>query len=86
MSLYHDTLRSARWRRLKWRRVVFAGFCCELCGARYVGKRPKGAMRFFELHHGDLTTGRYPRVGREHLEDVRIVCPRCHAEIHGVAA
>jgi predicted HNH restriction endonuclease len=81
VSLYWETLRSARWRLLKWRRVVFAGFACERCGAKYVGKRPKSALRFFELHH--VT---YARVGSEWLTDVRVLCPDCHAITHGLAA
>jgi hypothetical protein len=70
---YLAALRSPRWRQLKWRRIVLAGFRCERCDAVYVGKRPKQAMRHFHLHHVS-----YRSVGRESLHDVRILCPRCH--------
>jgi predicted HNH restriction endonuclease len=71
--LYQETLRSERWRRLKYRRLVFAGFRCEECAMPYLGKRSKGAMKHYHLHHQS-----YARVGSEKLTDVLILCPECH--------
>lgn len=74
---YLRTLRSPRWRQLKWRRLVHAGFKCEDCGAAWLGKRPKAAMRHFHLHH--VT---YQAVGKEPLWHVRVLCPSCHRKRH----
>lgn len=74
---YRETLRSKRWRQLKWRRLVLAGFACERCHTEFVGRGPKQAMRYFELHH--IT---YERVGAEWLDDVRVLCKACHGIVH----
>ncbi len=79
MSVYTDTLRSARWRQLKWRRILLSRFSCERCGSRYFGRTPRQAKRHFHLHH--VT---YVRVGREHIDDVRVLCPPCHKTVHGL--
>ncbi len=78
MATYRETLASPRWRRLKWRRLMVARFSCERCGWKFHGRGPKMALHRFELHH--VT---YARVGEENLEDVRILCPECHAITHG---
>ncbi len=75
---YLSVLESARWRKLKWRRLQVARFKCEDCDWEFFGRSPKSALKFFELHH--IT---YVRVGSEHLEDVRILCPTCHRKRHG---
>lgn len=56
---------------------MIAGFKCECCGAAFVGRGPRQALRYFDLHH--VT---YARVGEEHLTDVRILCRVCHALLH----
>lgn len=73
---YQATLATPRWRQLKWRRLMVAGFRCERCSARFTGKSPKAAFRYFDLHH--VT---YRRFGHEALDDVRILCRPCHDEI-----
>lgn len=77
---YYATLRSPRWKKLKWRRLMVAGFRCERCGRAYIGRSPKGALRVFDLHHAT-----YQRVSEENLNDVRILCRDCHKTIHGKA-
>lgn len=76
-QLYRDTLASQRWRDLKWRRILQAAFACEGCGRRYHGRRVRGAMRAFHLHHKT-----YQRVGRESFDDVMVLCPICHRIEH----
>lgn len=78
MSAYRDRLRSPEWRALKWRRILVAGFRCEGCGRRYAGRRVRGAMRVFQLHHRH-----YRNVGSEGIEDVEVLCRECHAVEHG---
>lgn len=75
---YQRTLSSPRWKALKWRRLLEAGFRCEMCNRRYTGKRPRSALKVFQLHH--IT---YRTLGGESLDDVLIVCDSCHSWIHG---
>ena len=77
MTGYQETLASDRWKRLKWRRIMRSGFRCESCGRKYRGRRVRGAMRSFHLHHLHYRT-----VGRETLDDVRVLCPTCHSLTH----
>ncbi len=74
---YSQVLRSHRWRQLKWRRLMVAGFACERCLSAFVGRRTRDAMKCFELHHTN-----YDRVGSEGIDDVRVVCAACHSIIH----
>lgn len=74
---YETVLRSARWRQLKWRRIMKAEFRCEQCGRRYQGLRRRGALRAFQLHHRHYRT-----VGCEELDDVMVLCPICHRLMH----
>lgn len=77
-KLYWQVLASRRWKDLKWRRIRFAHFQCEgTCGYEYAGRFSRSAMSAFELHHTN-----YANVGRETLQDVRILCPTCHAVEH----
>lgn len=75
---YRWTLESERWAALKWVRLGVAGFRCEACGWRWVGRTPRQALKWFDLHH--VT---YVRLGAERVEDVRVLCPDCHREVHG---
>lgn len=75
---YLRTLDSERWRSLKMVRLAVAGFRCEDCGWRWVGRTPRQALAWFDLHH--VT---YERVGSERLEDVRVLCRDCHELRHG---
>lgn len=77
MTIYQDTLRSARWRELKWRRIMYSEFRCEGCGRFFAGRSVRSAMRVFELHHRHYRT-----VGHEELDDVMVLCPICHALEH----
>lgn len=77
MSIYKEVLASQRWKDLKWERIMYAKFCCENCGRRYVGSKVKGAMKVFQLHHRHYMT-----VGNEQLPDVMILCRTCHRLTH----
>jgi predicted HNH restriction endonuclease len=77
VTVYQDTLRSGRWKQLKWRRIMHAGFRCEHCDRKYGGRRVRGAMRSFHLHHLH-----YDTVGHESMDDVRVLCPLCHSLVH----
>ena len=70
---YQQTLTSARWKKLKYRRAIECGFKCEKCGLLSEHKNPKKAIRIFHLQHAHYRT-----VGEEQIEDVRIYCPACH--------
>lgn len=74
-ELYRQSIRSPRWRQLKWRRLKISGYSCERCGVKCPFKRPRQCMRFFHLHH---LPGSYRMVGAEDLECVQILCPSCH--------
>jgi predicted HNH restriction endonuclease len=71
--IYQEVLHSRRWKALKWRRILLAGFKCEDCGLELADKRPRRAMDLFHLHHES-----YRNLGNETLEDVRVLCPACH--------
>ncbi len=71
-------MRNPRWRQLKLRRLQIARFQCERCGQKMVGKSPRAALRQFDLHHAN----RYGRLGVESVDEVRILCRRCHDALH----
>jgi 5-methylcytosine-specific restriction endonuclease McrA len=60
--------RSAHWRALRLLALERAGHRCECC-------RKESAI--LEVHH--LT---YVRLWRERLEDVTVMCQRCHSTEH----
>lgn len=65
-SAYHDYLKSAHWRRFRKHYKRMRPWRC-VCGA----------TDDLELHHKT-----YARLGHERLDDVRPLCPSCHALIH----
>lgn len=74
---YRQTLKSSRWRVLKFRRLMHADFRCERCRRNLRGLTVTSAMRRCDLHHRHYRT-----VGREGLEDVMILCRLCHRVEH----
>jgi hypothetical protein len=68
---YEAYLKSDHWQRV--RRLKFArnGARCEECGGR----------SRLEVHHLS-----YDRLGRERLEDLKVLCRACHASAHGLGA
>lgn len=60
-------LKSAQWKQLKQQRRLIANNKCERC----LSSSP------LELHH--IT---YKNLGNENIEDLALVCRRCHQHIH----
>ncbi len=65
---YPDYLKSEHWQRMRRRAISLAGFRCHDCDDRQS-----------ELHVHHLN---YDRVGRERQSDLRVLCKRCHEEMH----
>lgn len=63
---YEEYINSAAWRRLRDYAIKQAGGKCARCGVSRWSVR-------LEVHH--LT---YERFKRERLEDVIVLCPKCH--------
>lgn len=71
---YKAVLSSARWRKLRKERMQATGWRCEQC------KQPEIESKL-SLHH--LT---YERLGREGMEDIILLCARCHERADGERA
>lgn len=56
------------WRRRRWQAMELAGWKCELC---------EGAGTGLQAHHLD-----YARVGHEDMDDLLILCAKCHELEH----
>jgi hypothetical protein len=67
-AFYDAYLQSDAWRAKRARVLQLAGGVCQDCGR----------ARATDAHH--LT---YARLGAERPEDLRALCPRCHARAHG---
>lgn len=65
---YRAYMRSERWRALRRKVIERDGDRCKLC---------RRSRRKLEVHH--LT---YVRFGRERLEDLALICQRCHSTEH----
>lgn len=65
---YRVYLMSSKWRITRERKVREAGEQCALC--------PNTTD--LQVHHRT-----YERVGNEHMEDLVVLCGRCHARHHG---
>lgn len=61
--------RSAEWTKMKADLITIRGWRCERCGKKTTGLVP---------HHLS-----YERFKEEILEDLMLLCFRCHAEVHG---
>jgi 5-methylcytosine-specific restriction endonuclease McrA len=66
---YQAYLQSLHWGAIRMR--VAHRHRCDFCG---------DTPRSFEVHHKT-----YDRVGREEMDDLMLVCPQCHEEIHGLS-
>lgn len=65
---YREYLQSPEWQvRRQWA-LARAGYRCQVCNGQGV----------LDCHHRT-----YERVGREHPEDVTVLCRRCHQLFHG---
>lgn len=75
---YVEYLESEHWRQLRQRKLESVNHRCERCGA-YSKRAPTGVLGGLDVHH--LT---YERLRNEPLEDLEVLCVRCHAEEHGL--
>jgi hypothetical protein len=66
---YEVYLTTEHWRKTRERKLAQVDNCCENC--------PR--VDSLEVHH--LT---YVRLGEELTEDLRVLCPICHREAHGI--
>ncbi len=66
---YADYLKTPEWRSIRNRALIGAGNRCQLCGSR----------KNLNAHHNN-----YQRRGDELLEDLTVLCRRCHQEHHGI--
>lgn len=64
---YPEYLESEEWRHRRRNVIHRAQSRCEQCGSR----------RSLQVHH--LT---YERLGREHDDDLLVLCARCHIDVH----
>lgn len=67
---YREYIDSDKWREFKASIIMERGKVCENCRA---------TPRTIDLHH--LT---YARFKNERSEDVKLLCRKCHAAVHGV--
>lgn len=70
---YDRYIRSERWRAKRVSFIAARGKRCERC--------KRGRRASLQVHHKT-----YERLGHERLEDVEVLCQRCHAEVHGKLA
>ena len=70
---YKRYLRCKHWQNLRQQVLNRAGGRCENCG--YQPWRP-GQL---QVHHRS-----YERIGHEDLNDLIVLCPRCHMRLHGI--
>lgn len=72
-KIYKRYLRCKHWQQVRQQALTRAEGHCEKCG--YEPWKP-GTL---QVHHKT-----YANVGCESMEDVIVLCPRCHMEIHGI--
>ena len=70
---YRRYLKCEHWQMLRLEVLKRSGGACEICGFK---PYQRGNL---QVHH--LT---YSNVGNEKLDDLIVVCPRCHMELHGI--
>lgn len=67
---YEEYGKSLHWGKTRIRRLKLSKERrCEGCKRRHIG---------MQVHH--LT---YANIGNEKMEDLKVLCPNCHAEVHG---
>ena len=72
-NTYKHYLRCKHWQEIRLKVLDRSGGKCEKCG--YIPWKP-GTL---QVHH--LT---YKNVGNESLDELIVLCPRCHMELHGI--
>lgn len=71
---YQQYLASDQWRRIRNLVLERDGFKCRRCGD---GGRAADIISHLDVHH--IT---YDRRGEEHLDDLVLLCRRCHQWVH----
>lgn len=64
---YKEYLQSEWWKKKKFKKLKSVGFRCQQCSAK----------RELQTHHLH-----YKSLGRERLEDLRVLCKACHYKEH----
>ena len=75
---YQRVIRSARWKSLRLLAIAASGGTCTRC--HRPGRKPRSGQyvgRVLQLHHLH-----YDTLGRESLDDVRLLCADCHRAEH----
>jgi 5-methylcytosine-specific restriction endonuclease McrA len=65
---YEEHLRSSQWQSIREIKIDSVGDRCERCGNDYLQ---------LEVHHRHYRT-----LGREQLEDLEVLCKKCHEDEH----
>lgn len=73
MCSYYKT---PHWQQFSRQAKDFSGNHCSDCGIDEDEARREG--NYLHVHHKN-----YDNVGNENLEDVEVLCRRCHNEKHG---
>lgn len=70
---YVNYLKSEEWASVRRRKLTDAEFKCQRCGFN-----PGTSKQKLEVHHKT-----YERLGKELMEDLEVLCDRCHRKEHG---
>lgn len=65
--LYHKHMLSAEWSKTRQLAFEYHGRACQACGKK----------KNLHVHHLD-----YSNLGKEEMGDLRILCKKCHADLH----
>lgn len=76
---YAEYLQSVWWARRRWVALERAGYRCQRCGFQGTRSEYSNVTTGVHVHHL-----RYDNLGHEPDEDLCVLCPRCHGEIHGL--
>ena len=64
---YKEYINSEAWAQIRWCKLREVGYKCEECGRKWE----------LDVHH--LT---YERLGNERMDDLIVLCVRCHGDLH----
>lgn len=67
MTNYVEHINSRKWQRLRRNKFIESGHKCEECGREWE----------LDVHHRT-----YERLGSEEMEDLVVLCKRCHSDLH----
>lgn len=69
---YDDYLKMPHWLEIKKRKLKQADYKCEICGEDEIA---------LQVHHKH-----YRNIGNEKDEDLAVLCPNCHKDVHSEIA